>query len=94
MTFEKKNASDKSLHKAVVFLLGQEGHFSFPPRKRPAKPHSTTDHFSMLAWSLRCLKLQESNAKLEEAHKLLNGTKKEAQDLSLVHVQPANCKIA
>ena len=35
-----------------------------------------------LAWP-RCLKLQESNRKLEEAHQLLQGTKSECQELLL-----------
>lgn len=35
------------------------------------------------AVTTRCLKLQESNRKLEEAHQLLQSTKSECQELSL-----------
>ena len=47
-----------------------------------AAPGHGTRAMTSLAWP-RCLKLQESNRKLEEAHQLLQGTKSECQELLL-----------
>ncbi|CAL1164486.1 unnamed protein product [Cladocopium goreaui] len=43
-----------------------------------ADPHGSTQKFNFKS---RCLKLQESNRKLGEAHQLLQGTKSECQEL-------------